>query len=82
MYYEDYDITKDTEELRKFFLSDIASRKEFNNYNVTEEKIDDDYIYGYNLVKNPLVYPSNYPLFSAQFFVKNFINPNTPFYNP
>jgi len=79
MYYEDYDITKDTEELRKFFLSDIESRKEFNNYNVTEEKIDDDYIYGYNLVKNPLVYPSNYSLFSAQFFVKNFINPNTPY---
>jgi len=75
MAYKEYDITKNN---TKEFLEDIVKRKEFNNYNPANVKKFTKDIFGYS----DKVFKLNFPgmtFFGAQQFVKNFMNPNTPY---
>ena len=57
------------------FLEDVSSRKEFNNF---MPKFTPMEITGYTEDDVPLVLPG-IQFFGAQNFIKNFINPNTPY---
>ena len=76
MSYKEFDVNSQNV---KYFLEDIIKRKEFNNYNPAIREQFTKHIFGYSETLSKLVYPSIYPFFSAQYFIRNFINPNTPY---
>ena len=73
-YYTTYDTTKNN---ANEFLTDILSRKEFNNFNPSFDK-DVKSIFGFTDEIFKLAVPG-IQFFGSQHFIKNFMNPNTPF---
>jgi len=75
--YKRFDVKGNESEI-KSFLEDIVKRKEFNNYDPKFQEAFAEKVFGYTETITKLSYPSMYPFFGSQYFIENFINPNTP----